>query len=89
MYAAAAQRGIDPLTVDACELWQVGGMLTGGESEEEKRRREDAEVFAARIAAAERGEDYEPDPEPFDPGAIRGPLAPAPLMPRPSGPGVN
>ena len=86
LYAAAAQHGIAPPAVDQCELWQIGGMLSGGETEEDRRRREDAEVFAERLEAEARGEEYDADPQPWDPGTLRGPLA-KPQMPPP--PGVN
>jgi hypothetical protein len=53
-----------------------------------RTRRTDAEVFAERIAAAERGEEYEPEPEPFDISTLGGlaGMRRGPMMPRP---GVN
>ena len=91
VYQRAAERGVSVPDVKECELWEVGAMLgTFDLDAESRRRRDDAEVFQARIDAAERGEDYEPDLEPFDITAIAGPLAPPPprLVP-PAGPGVN
>ena len=70
IYHAAAQRGIDALVIDECELWQIGAMLgTFGEDDVDARRRDDAEVFRQRIAA-HRGEGEAPEVVPLSANVI-------------------
>lgn len=50
VYRAAALAHIDPLTVDACELWQVGAALGTFDIDGGPSLADDAEVFRARMA---------------------------------------
>ena len=50
VYQAAARVNVDPLTVDACELWQVGAALGTFDIEGGPNLADDAEVFRARLA---------------------------------------